>query len=817
MAPATAHPIQVAVRVRPLNEREQKEGHRNCIQFDDRTKQVVLAAVDKNTLVQLHGQAAKGYAFDRRYGQAASSDEIYDDVINDLVNQVFRGYNGTVMAYGQTGSGKTHTMSGGVGIHGRSEEGIIPRVIRQVYDMTEAIAKKAKTGETIAIVASALELYNEDLIDLSHKSGRGAHTTGGWGKNAKDAGLKLQERPGTDGRIVPEVLGINEVECKNSKDMNTFFSECMSNRSTTSTKLNDRSSRSHAIFTITVHRTMIEVVSGGGGARVRTTEFMSKLHLVDLAGSERNKRSGAIGKELKEASHINSGLLALGNVISALSDNERGSSRGKAHVPYRDSKLTRLLQDSLGGNSLTVLISCISPSEMDFEETNNTLKYANRACSIKNTALPSKFTMLEEDLLPALPEGAEKAGGIGLAQLQAILNDHEKLKQLREQHKQERLAREERRLKELAALKNGQATKAGYARLRAGAYEQLRRAAAKNKDGNVSSEIADDNLVSFGGPKMGKPDSAAGPTRWQGSHPSFSDISFKAGKDNKKTAAWMAQQAKAAAAKNRDKKGAANDIYGSDSDEYDDYDDDDDYPRVLARFKVNRNDVLSVFKAITEEDFRDVMALLPQGTSLPASDKMTYLLARLEIHPRLNIDKAVQKVVDGKATMKDAVGPTVGCLMATLGTNMISSCIFDFNDPEELTYYPIDERIELWGLQIPHNSWRPSMGVVTEDDDGMSPVVWTSVDRLNMSIGLLYALCNHALDEGISCGLCVPRPQLLKRWMQAGVGMREIDGKLKLVYPSSAHDYEYYKSSTVAFFVVDEVMEGLRQVLPVVG
>eukprot|EP00955_Chlamydomonas_euryale_P030548 321764-Chlamydomonas_euryale.AAC.3 len=86
-----------------------------------------------------------------------------------------------------------------------------------------------------------------------------------------------------------------------------------------------------------------------------------------------------------------------------------------------------------------------------------------------------------------------------------------------------------------------------------------------------------------------------------------------------------------------------------------------------------------------------------------------------------------------------------------------------------------------------------------------------------MSIGLLYALCNHALDEGISCGLCVPRPQLLKRWMQAGVGMREIDGKLKLVYPSSAHDYEYYKSSTVAFFVVDEVMEGLRQVLPVVG
>jgi hypothetical protein len=197
-------------------------------------------------------------------------------------------------------------------------------------------------------------------------------------------------------------------------------------------------------------------------------EFESRLHLVDLAGSERVKRSGVTGKELKEASHINGGLLALGNVICALTPDEGGKRKG--HIPYRDSKLTRLLQvrplprprhpprcqplpaaaaaaacggrqeppapcdaaspherthaqslppclsppqDSLGGNSLTMLISCISPSEADFEETNNTLKYANRACSIKNTPLPNKYLALEEDLLPMLPSGPVNGGGQG--------------------------------------------------------------------------------------------------------------------------------------------------------------------------------------------------------------------------------------------------------------------------------------------------------------------------------------------------------------------------------------------------------------------
>ena len=138
---------------------------------------------------------------------------------------------------------------------------------------------------------------------------------------------------------------------------------------------------------------MVDVTNEVGSdlkAKVVTSEFESKLHLVDLAGSERVKRSGVTGKELKEATNINGGLLVLGNVIVALSSEVDGKKKG--HIPYRDSKLTRLLCDSLGGNSYTILISCISPSEMDFEETNNTLKYANRACHIKNTPIANKVS-----------------------------------------------------------------------------------------------------------------------------------------------------------------------------------------------------------------------------------------------------------------------------------------------------------------------------------------------------------------------------------------------------------------------------------------
>jgi Kinesin motor domain len=289
----------------------------------------------------------------------------------------------------------------------------------------------------------------------------------------------MQEIPtGQGNRVRAEVVGLHEQLCGSAEELLRFFDVCFEKRSTASTNMNAFSSRSHALFTITIRRVVVSVGDGVDRnlrAMVRTEGIESKLHLVDLAGSERVKRSGAKGTTFKEATNINSGLLALGNVICALAER-------KEHVPYRDSKLTRLVQarahragcgclhaprlaccalaplfclsalaymlprsyrwpsgtqqpwsgaarpqrvdtghlrgacvqDSLGGNSLTVLITCISPSEADFEETNNTLKYANRACSILNQPLPNRFLMMEEDLLPVAPGGGDTKGVVSI-------------------------------------------------------------------------------------------------------------------------------------------------------------------------------------------------------------------------------------------------------------------------------------------------------------------------------------------------------------------------------------------------------------------
>jgi len=159
--------ISVCVRVRPLNAREREEGFRICLEFDEPTKQVVMMAVDKTSLFQLRGSTAKGYAFDRRYSPEQSSDSIYEDCVANLVESCFKGYNATVLAYGQTGSGKTHTMAGGVGSLGVPEEGVTKRVIRHVFGIIDGLSKNFKPGDKIEVSASALELYNEELRDLS--------------------------------------------------------------------------------------------------------------------------------------------------------------------------------------------------------------------------------------------------------------------------------------------------------------------------------------------------------------------------------------------------------------------------------------------------------------------------------------------------------------------------------------------------------------------------------------------------------------------------------------------------------------------------
>ncbi|KXZ47277.1 hypothetical protein GPECTOR_36g129 [Gonium pectorale] len=919
-------------KVRPLNPRERDEGMRACVSFDEETKQVVLSAVDKNTLLQLRGATAKGYAFDRRYGQDITSDAIYEDCVAQLVEAVFKGYNATVLAYGQTGSGKTHTMAGGQGIHGVVEEGVTPRVIRHIFALAEALRRKEKPGEKTTISAYGLELYNEDLRDLALAGGRDEAAKGWDGKGGSTSNLKLQERPvGKDGRVVPEVVGVTEREVTGAEELLSFFTLCMENRSTSSTKLNDRSSRSHAIFTITVQRTVVEVLNELGTdlkAKVRTSEFTSKLHLVDLAGSERVKRSGVTGKELKEATHINSGLLALGNVIVALAGDETkekmatpGEKKKATHVPYRDSKLTRLLQDSLGGNSLTVLISCISPSESDFEETNNTLKYANRACKIKNQPLPNRFTTLEEDLLPVIPT-AGMGNSLGMMQLQALLEDHERLKEVRERRDRERKEKEAKRQAQLAVLREEQMKAKGFQRLRANQYDELRRRLAGGNTTSIPTDqvIGDELLKGFGtrlrlSQEAGEGGASTAQSEYGGTDDFFEggeegegdvgtedyvgaeggdesmfaddadvgaleesgradesmfadgDPSSGAAEDAVALAATAAAKSKFRRAQKADAAGDGGagaigdssqvslaelereatggeagsslaepvaDDTGADDAAGDEgagggYDllEEGEVPKLLARFKVNQHDTLAVFKACTKEDFKDVISLLPENTPLPASDKMTYLLARLEINPGRDMTAALLNVATGEATMKDAVGPAVGCLMATFGTNMIASCIFDFEDPEDLRYYGVDERIELWGLQIPHTSVRPALAEGMTEEQAMAAamaaeaekantITWSSVDRLNMSIGLLYALCNHAIENGIRCGFCVPRPQLLKRWMQAGVKMEQVKTSLTLIYPQTAHDYEYYRASTVAWFMVAEVKARLERVLGIV-
>ena len=192
-------------------------------------------------------------------------------------------------------------MSGGAGIHGTVEEGVTPRVIRHIFSIVDSIKKKAKPGEKVEVAAYALELYNEDLLDLSLRSGRGDDSSKAWGEGKQmGQGLKISEKPvGKEGRVVPEVVGVKEIKCASAADLKKFYDDCMSNRSVSSTKLNDASSRSHAIFTITVRRTMVDVSNEVGAdlkAKVVTSEFESKLHLVDLAGSERVKRSGVTGK-----------------------------------------------------------------------------------------------------------------------------------------------------------------------------------------------------------------------------------------------------------------------------------------------------------------------------------------------------------------------------------------------------------------------------------------------------------------------------------------------------------------------------------------
>ena len=343
--------VRVAVRARPLVAKERLERARECLAYPSPTT-VVLG---KN----------RAFHFDEVFGPDSEQTRVYDNLVAPLVDACFDGYNATVLAYGQTGSGKTYTM-GSTAAHagGDDEVGVIPRVIRDIF----AGIDKRRGASECTVRCAFLEVHNEEVRDLLHPD----VTT-----------KKISVRERADGAIV--VSGIRECEARGAEEMVRLLENGAVSRTTGGTKMNEQSSRSHAIFTVILEQRHL---TRDARRRHRGAFSSAKFHLVDLAGSERNKRTGASGHRFKESININSGLLALGNVINAIADDQERRKQDLGprhlHVPYRDSKLTRLLQDSLGGNSRTCMIACISPADANLEETLNTLKYAARARNIRN-------------------------------------------------------------------------------------------------------------------------------------------------------------------------------------------------------------------------------------------------------------------------------------------------------------------------------------------------------------------------------------------------------------------------------------------------
>uniref|UniRef100_A0A8C1NV92 Kinesin family member 21A n=1 Tax=Cyprinus carpio TaxID=7962 RepID=A0A8C1NV92_CYPCA len=353
-------------RVRPQLAKEKIEGCHICT-FVTPGEPLVVLGKDK------------AFTFDYVLDMDSQQDTIYSNCTEKLIEGCFEGYNATIFAYGQTGSGKTYTMGTGFDVNITDEElGIIPRAVshlfRGIEERRQAATEQGRPVPEFKVNVQFLELYNEEVLDLFD-------STQDVEARKHRSNIKIHED--ANGGIY--TVGVTTRTVSSEAEMMQCLRLGALSRTTASTQMNVQSSRSHAIFTI--HLCQVRIcASDNVGVTKDVTRFetlTAKFHFVDLAGSERLKRTGATGDRAKEGISINCGLLALGNVISALGDRSKRST----HVPYRDSKLTRLLQDSLGGNSQTVMIACISPSDRDFMETLNTLKYANRARNIKNKVM----------------------------------------------------------------------------------------------------------------------------------------------------------------------------------------------------------------------------------------------------------------------------------------------------------------------------------------------------------------------------------------------------------------------------------------------
>uniref|UniRef100_A0A672ZLT2 Kinesin-like protein n=1 Tax=Sphaeramia orbicularis TaxID=375764 RepID=A0A672ZLT2_9TELE len=322
--------IKVLCRFRPLNQSEILRGDQFVPKFQ----------ADDTVIV-----GGKSYVFDRVFPTNTTQEQVYNTCAKQIVKDVLCGYNGTIFAYGQTSSGKTHTMEGK--LHDPHQMGIIPRIAEDIFNHIFAMDENLE----FHIKVSYFEIYMDKIRDLL---------------DVTKTNLSVHE----DKNRVPYVKGCTERFVSSPDEVMDVIDEGKANRHVAVTNMNEHSSRSHSIFLINIKQEHVETEQ----------KLCGKLYLVDLAGSEKVSKTGAAGAVLDEAKNINKSLSALGNVISALAEGT------KSHVPYRDSKMTRILQDSLGGNCRTTMFICCSPSSYNDAETKSTLMFGQRAKTIRNTA-----------------------------------------------------------------------------------------------------------------------------------------------------------------------------------------------------------------------------------------------------------------------------------------------------------------------------------------------------------------------------------------------------------------------------------------------
>lgn len=344
--------VQVILRCRPLSEEETRLRTPEVISCNEQRREVLAMQNIANK------QIDRTFVFDKVFGPASQQKDLFNLSISPIVNEVLEGYNCTIFAYGQTGTGKTYTMEGG-GKKAKdgllpSDAGMIPRSVRQIFETLEAQCAEYTMKVTF------LELYNEEITDLL------APDELRFPDDKSRKPIALME----DGKGGVLVRGLEEEVVRTANEIYKILENGSAKRRTAETLLNKQSSRSHSIFSITIH---IKEITPEGEEMIK----IGKLNLVDLAGSENISRSGARDGRAREAGEINKSLLTLGRVINTLVEHS-------GHIPYRDSKLTRLLRDSLGGKTKTCIIATISPSIYCLEETLSTLDYAHRAKNIKN-------------------------------------------------------------------------------------------------------------------------------------------------------------------------------------------------------------------------------------------------------------------------------------------------------------------------------------------------------------------------------------------------------------------------------------------------